>query len=185
MAVLGYILLWLGVGLLALFAFALITPVQVRGYLRSAPDLSYRIDLRIFGGLLPALPLADSRRPRRPMRKSRKTKKARSKNRKLPRGVAALIPELIKDLLGVIMIEHLRVDAAFGLADPAQTGQLYGVLSPLQFAVPLPNQLTVSLRPDFSRPCFAAELDGALHFTAAALLPPLGRFAWRAFGPGR
>lgn len=170
------------VALVALVVLVLVTPVRVQAQLRSTPHWHYRVDAWLLGGLSPRLPLVDSRRPRKPKLRKPKPKTTR---RAAPDGIANALPRLIKELLQVVHLEELRLDAGFGLPDPADTGQLYGCLAPLQYAGFLPEQTNVSLRPNFTGQSFDCALDGSAHFTAAALLPPAVRFGWRVYGPGR
>lgn len=181
---LAAILFWVIVALVAVLVLVLVTPVRVQAQLRTAPRLNYRVDAWLLGGLSPRLPLVDSRRPRKPKVRKRKPKR-KTARRGAPDGMAKALPRLIKELLQVLHLEELRLDAAFGLPDPADTGQLYGCLAPLQYAGLLPDRVTVSLRPDFAGRSFDGACDGTVRFTAAALLPSAVRFGWRVFGPGR
>lgn len=181
---LAAIVIWMIVALFALLVLVLVTPVRVRAQLRSAQHWHVRVDAWLLGGLSPRLPLVDSRRPRKPRMRQPKPKR-KTKNHAAPQGMAKALPRLIKELLQVVHLEELRLDAGFGLPDPADTGQLYGCLLPLQYAGFLPRQASIFLRPDFSGRSFDCEIDGTARFTAAAMIPPAIRFGWRAFGPGR
>lgn len=189
------ILLWLLLVLLVLLAGVLLTPVRLRGHIRTAPQLSYRVEVRVLGGLTPAFALVDSTRQHKPAAdKAAAQKKPRSKKPKKKmarRGfkngarMAAAFPRLFSDLFRTIHLDFLSVDGEIGLDDPADTGRLYGWLTPLQFAVVPPANIDVSLRPNFEHPGLAGEAEAAVHLTAAALVPPAVRFAWHAFGPRR
>jgi hypothetical protein len=182
------ILLWCVVALLLLLAGLLVIPIRLRAKVRTSPDLSYRIEARALGGWAPGIPIADSARPRKTdIRKPKKEPSGKKRRRRVVGGARMLsaAPEFLSGLLGAIHFEHLKLDAEFGLNDPADTGQVYGCLTPLQFGALSGPGRFVSLRPNFERACFAGELDAALHFTIAAFLPPALRFAWRVFGPAR
>ncbi len=188
MTLLLTILLWCVLALLALLVALLVTPVRLRAHLRTSPDLSYRIEARALGGLAPGIPIADSTRPRKAVTpKQKKKPHLRKRRRRMTGGTRMLsaAPELLSGLLRPIHIDHIKIDAEFGLNDPADTGQLYGYLAPLQFGAPSGAGRFVSLRPNFERACFVGELDAALHFTPAAFLPPALRFAWHALGAAR
>ena len=184
MAMLAAIVFWVIVAFVAVLVLVLVTPVRLKAQLHSAERWHYRVDAWLLGGLSPRLPLVDSRRPRKPKVRQPKPKR-KTAGRAAPAGMAKALPRLIKELLQVVHLEELRLDAGFGLPDPADTGQLYGCLVPLQYTGFLPHQASISLRPDFTGRSFDCELDGTARFTAAALLPPAIRFGWRAFGPGR
>ena len=188
MATILTILLWCTVALVLLLVGLLVTPIRLRASLRASPDLSYRIEARVLGGWAPGIPVADSARSRKAhTRKPKKEPSGKKRRRGVVGGSRMLsaAPEFLSGLLGAIHFEHLKLDAEFGLNDPADTGQVYGCLTPLQFGAFAGPGRFVSLRPNFERACFAGELDAAVHFTIAAFLPPALRFAWRAFGPAR
>lgn len=191
MATVLSVLFWVFIVLIAILAGAFVTPVRLRGQLRTAPRLSYRVEASGFGGLSPRLPLLDStwreQRSKKRAKAGRPGKAgARKKSGKGFVGrakVGSAIPGLLADLLGTIHVEALNLDAEFGLPDPVGTGQLYGCLTPLQYALPLPQCAVISLRPDFSGAGFSGDASVSLRFTPAALVPPVIRFVWRAFGP--
>ena len=188
MATILTILLWCGGVLLLLLIVLLVAPVRLRVRLRTSPDLSYRIEARALGGWTPGIPIADSARPRKAdTRKPKKKPSVKKHDRRISGGARMMsaAPEFLSGLLSAIHFEHLKLDADFGLNDPADTGQLYGCLTPLQFGAVSGRRTIVTLRPNFERACFAGDLDAALRFTIAAFLPPALRFAWRVFGPAR
>jgi len=84
-----------------------------------------------------------------------------------------------------IHVSELSVDADYGLNDPAETGQLSGLLMPLQYAHLLPRRVSLNLRPDFTQSCLKGTLTAGIHVTVAAFFIPIMRFGWRAFGPVR
>lgn len=182
------ILLWCVLVVLALLVGLIVTPVRLRAHLRAAPHLSYRIEARVLGGLTPGIPIADSTRTRK-VGASRQKKKphGRKPRRRVGGGTRMLsaAPDLLSGLLRAIHFDHLKIDAEFGLGDPADTGQLYGLLAPLQFGAPSGAGRFVSLRPNFERACFAGEVEAALHFTLAAFVPPALSFVWHALRPAK
>lgn len=182
------ILLWCVIVLFLALTVLLVTPVRLHARLRTAPDLSYRIEARALGGWAPGIPLADSARPgKADTRRPKKKRPARKRSGRMAGGARMLsaAPEFMSGLLRAVHFEHLKLDAEFGLGDPADTGQLYGYLAPLQFGLFSGAGKVFSLRPNFERACFVGEMDAAVRFTIAAFLPPAVRFAWRVFGPAR
>lgn len=182
------ILLWLILILLVILAGALLTPVKLRLHLRSSPSLKFRIEASAFGGVTPHVRILDSTRRRKHEEKKPKKKKTKARSKRSFAGgtrLVAAIPRLLSDILSAFHVDYLNVDAEFGLPDPADTGHVYGCLTPFLYGAPLPAKVVVSLRPDFNRACFAGEMDASLHITPAALLPPAVRLAWRAFGPSK
>ncbi len=185
------VLLWLLAGLLALVLVLLATPMRFRLVVRSAPAMRARVTVAAAGGLLPGIALYDSARaseetaapPEPGRRKPRKSRRSGRTGAGPRVGKAAI--RLLPDLVRRIHLDHFIADAAFGFDDPADTGLVFGLATPLLYGTAGHRKIEAKLRPDFSGAHFDGTLDTALHITPVALLPPALRFAWRAFGPGR
>ena len=67
------------------------------------------------------------------------------------RGLVPRILKLVRDLLSQVEIKAFYANGEFGLDDPADTGALYGVLSPALYAAAGAGY-DVSVRPDFLHP---------------------------------
>lgn len=172
--------------LLLLASVVLTTPVKLAFTVRTSPRWQLKIAARLLGGLMPAILIHNSARRRR----KKKTPKAKKKRLammprhamvRVPRVIAAA-PRLLAGLLRPIYLERLTVDADIGLADPADTGQLFGLLSAVNYSRPPTSAVSLLVRPDFARPCVSGELDAELSFIPLAFIPPGVRFAWRVFG---
>ena len=193
MALLIAIILWLLLVMLALVCLALITPVLVRVHLTTLPQFAYRVEMRALAGLAPRLTLAQG--PRKgPVTKPKakhnpkttKPKRRRIPSRKRSHGaVVRALPTLIVGIVHRIHLAKLDIDADYGLGDPAETGRLCGLLMPLQYAGPIPANVSLDLRPDFTKPSLNGNLTAVVRVTVAALLIPITQFAWRAYGPRR
>lgn len=189
MAALITIIVWLLVVVLALVGAVLITPVFVRVHLTTTPQLAYRIEVRALAGLAPRLTFV--RRPRKAATAKSEKKRVPPKQQKTTSrtrasgSVVRAVPLLIREVLGRFQVTQIHIDADYGLSDPADTGQLSGLLMPLQYASPMPASVSVNLRPDFTRSCLNGSLTTIFRFTVAALLIPASRFAWRVYGPLR
>ena len=186
MALLIAIILWLLLVMLVLVCLALITPVFVRVHLTTLPHFAYRVEMRALAGLVPRLTVAQGPVGRPKAKHSSKT--AKPKRRRIPsrkRGHGAAVqalPNLIGGILQRIHLTKLHIDADYGLGDPAETGRLCGLLMPLQYAGPIPATVSLNLRPDFTKPSLNGSLTAIVRVTVAALLIPVARFAWRAYG---
>jgi len=181
------VLLWVVGVVVAILAALILTPIRVHARVSTSPRLRYRVEVRVLGGMAPRFAFTSREGPRKPKLKKLAPKKKKRKKagiRLYGGGKASAILDLIGGILAAIHFEHLKLDTEFGLPDPADTGQIYGFLTPLQFALPLPQDGLVTLRPNFAEACLKAEADAALRFTVAALFPPVARFAWRVMGPG-
>lgn len=182
------IFIWL-VGFLAvILAGLLVTPVDLRAYLSNSPQPVYRIDARFVAGLAPKVTILDSARRTTPA--ARKPKKNSDptgrKSHVFGRpGRVAAITRFISGLIGAIQLRHLNLEIEFSLHDPADTGQIYGSLTPLQYGGWPAQGLSISLRPNFEHVCFYGKVDASVRVTAVSLMLPCIQFAWYAFGPRR
>lgn len=190
--------LWIFLTALALLVSAaaavLATPIRLGFTVRTKPQWQLRVAARLLGGLTPAIPIHDSSRravkvKRRPGRRTgaKGKRQARTRRPKAARVVRAVraTPRLLGDLLRPIHLTRLAVDADVGLADPADTGQLFGLFTALRYARPSGSTISVDVRPDFTGPRASGRLDAELSFIPVAFVPPGVRFAWRVFGPHR
>lgn len=193
MALLIAIILWLLLFMLALVCLALITPVFVRVDLTTWPQFAYRVEMRALAGLAPGLTVAQGPRtgPVAKPKAKHSPRTARPKRRRIfsrKRGHGAAVralPTLIAGILHRIHLTKLHIEANYGLGDPAETGRLCGLLMPLQYAGPIPATVSLDLCPDFTKPSLNGRLTAVVRVTVAALLIPVTRFAWRAYGPQR
>jgi hypothetical protein len=190
--------LWILLAVLAiplvLLIAVLVTPVQIGCIAHSATGGRLMIGVRLFGGLTPSIRLYDSARrnvrKKPPKAKQKKEKKKEKKKKKTKRAHQGLThvrrtiaePQLLMDLLKPIHIERLAIDADIGFADPADTGQLYGLLIPMIHSGLLASPVSIAVRPDFSGARLSGEIVAKLSFIPIAFLPPAVRFAWCVWG---
>ena len=175
--------------LLALLIGLAVTPVRIRFVASASPSWRLRVGARLFGGLMPTIPVYDSARRDAPTRKQPAQPDAgRRKARPAPHKDHGLIPRMLRaaprlafELLGTIHLTRLAVDADVELADPADTGQLYGLLAPFLYGRSHADSL--NLRPDFTGPRLEGRALAELSVIPAAFVPPGVRFAWRVYGP--
>lgn len=174
--------------LLLLVGVVLATPVKLAFTMTTSPQWRLKIVARLLGGLTPAIAIHDSVRHqqlrRAPRAKKKKATRSRRRSGWIPRAVAAT-PQLLAGLLRPVHVERLAIDADIGLADPADTGQLFGMLTTANHALPRPPRVSIVVRPDFSGSRASGELDAALSFVPLFLILPGVRFAWRVFRPLR
>lgn len=186
MSVVLAIILWFIIAMLGLLGLLLITPVLLRVHLTNSPKFAYRVEILAVGGLAPRVTLAQGPRQDTVALQKKQAKPKRRRSSRPKRGYGAVIwalPELMRDMLRHIHLAELHIDADYGLGDPADTGELSGLLIPLQYAHPLPASVSLNLRPVFTQPCLKGSLTTAVRVTVAAFLVAILRFAWRAFGP--
>ncbi|WP_417207384.1 hypothetical protein [Antarctobacter sp.] len=161
------VLFLLGVLLLAL-------PVQVQFLAEYEGRARMRLRLVLLDGHAPGIALVDSWRLPGPKRKAAQKKQGTPSESRPPAGA---ILKLIMEVLGCIRIRRLRVQGIVGLADPADTGHLFGALCPLRYGLPA-GVAAIDVVPEFSGPHLEGRAEGVLSVTPLALVPPLMRFGW-------
>lgn len=173
-------------GVAAVAVAAMATPVRLGLVMRTEPEWHVDAVMRLFAGLTPPIPLRDADRARKEKKKKAKPKKKRRDRSRmavrLPRILAA-VPRLLIDLITVIHVDRLAVDAEIGFDDPADTGQLFGLLYAVRYARRSDSPVSIDVRPDFTQRRFSGAIDAEVRFVPVAFVPPGVRFAWRAFGP--
>ena len=170
----------LGALLVVLLVFGA-TPLVCEFRLSRDPGLRFRVRLSFLGGRTPAIVIVDSSRPRKSRDKPKKTTPKRDRARRRGRRITlGTITDLVWQVLAAIHIRHLSAKGRFGTGDPAETGQIYGLLTPLIYGfAPTAPRLEIDVTPVFDAPCLDGDLSGQVELVPFALLPPVARFGWR------
>ncbi|MBV2358842.1 DUF2953 domain-containing protein [Thalassococcus sp. CAU 1522] len=175
---LGALLAGLGAALLAV----LVLPVELRFVAERAGHARLRVQLGLLGGGVPWITLSDTDRPRKarrpkpPRPASRDRRRGKDTGRRRP-PVGAIL-RFARDLLRVVRIRSLRVAGTFGFDDPADTGQLYGLIAPLRFGIAGCRRVELDIAPEFSGACLQGRAEGALRLRPVRLVPPAMRLGW-------
>lgn len=167
--------------LLAALAMVLMSPVRLLLCAQSEPHFQLVVRASILGGLVPVISLFDSdhKKPNeKPKPKKKTTRQQHRKNVKPRLAWAGALPKLLVSLWQALTIEHAAVQAVFGLDDPADTGALFGRLTPWIYGLPPTMHAQLDLQPDFSRTRLTGNLDAAVRFTPIRLVPIVLRFGW-------
>jgi hypothetical protein len=85
------------------------------------------------------------------------------------RGVVPRLRRLLIDLLSQLHWENLYLHVEFGFDDPADTGRVYGLLSPLLVAM-AGTGIEVRCEPDFGRTCLAGSVEAAFRLRPIAII---------------
>ena len=177
------ILLWILVLAITAVGVVLVMPHDIVLRIRTLPSPALTVSVQPFSGRLPPFALVDTGRRRTAKAKVRSRPKPRKgqRNQRGP-GIRFVreIPGLVAGLVSAFHIIGLRIDLAFGLGDPAETGQLYGALAPLAYGFSGKSGVDISLRPDFSEVVLSGEIDARLRVRIVAWIFPLVRFVWRS-----
>lgn len=190
MIVLWAILTLIAVVLLVL-GVLLATPMHLRLIAEAGANARLRAEVRTLWGLSPRLSVDSAtggsgvRPPKR-----RRTPRAEAKPEKRRSGgvepekilrVLRALPDALMTAFGRIHVDRLRLRAAFGFDDPADTGQAFGLLTPLAYGLPS-DRVEIGLEPDFERRRFEGTADLSLRLTPLAVAWPvlrLGLLIWR------
>ena len=98
-------------------------------------------------------------------------------------GLAGRLAMLVVESVRSLGWQRGRIFLRFGLEDPADTGELYGILVPALAVLPRPPGLSVEFQPEFAGSRFEAEAKGLGRLVPARAVVALGRFALSR--PGR
>ena len=183
MPVILMILLWVLGLLLLVVALAVATPLRLRLSAKSDPTWRSRVVARPFAGMCVPITIYDSTRPHEQKPQKEKTPVKSRTKRKSRRSINAealrLIPATIGQMLRQIHVDNLLIDGEFGTGDPAETGQIFGQLTPFIYA----NNLDIRLRPNFAVACLRGRAEAQLSVIPIRFLWPLAALIWHAFGP--
>lgn len=181
---------WAATGILIALVLTVVaiacTPVRVTADIDSErrPALSFRI--AILGCLLTVYSTkrssvdAKARESRRASAKGRGKLATTNLVARTPYIVRAA-PRFICGIVRRVRLEAMRADVSFGLPDPAETGTLYGALTPIALLLGTRASARVTLRPDFAKAVLKGRGHLAARFTPIALAPPVLAFVWTVF----
>lgn len=115
--------------------------------------------------------------------KKKKSRKAmiRIISRLITRSLLARIKKFVLEILSCMQIKNFRADFSMGTGDPADTGILFGFLSPLLISLPNTLNFYVLLEPDFSpEPVIRGTSLGQVRLIPARLVWALLKliFSW-------
>ncbi|MCP5191319.1 MAG: DUF2953 domain-containing protein [Pseudomonadales bacterium] len=178
-------LLWALAGLLLLLVVLLAIPVELKFDLRhwEGERKSSATLVWLFGAV--SFPLVS--RARTKPEQPRKVAKAKEAHRRTASGrVLSMLQtegfpgrllQLARDLPRRIRIRDLSLDARLGLDDPADTGQLWGVVGPLAALLATSRAMQGSIQPDFAAEVFEYQGQGHVSFIPIQVLALLLFFA--------
>lgn len=185
-----WVLLALAGGLLLIVAIVVATPAHLRLVAEVGEHSGFRAEVRTLWGLSPRLKLegggggAASERPRRRRRRAKRKRTGKKRGGMSAERVLRVlnaVPEALSTALRRVRIDRLRLRAVFGFDDPADTGQVFGLLTPLVYGLPW-ERVDIGVEPDFDGRRFDGSAEISLHFTPIAVAWPvlrLGMMVWR------
>ena len=187
------------VGLLFLLIVIVVaTPMHLRLVAEAGDRFDVEAEVRVLWGLAPRLSLKAERHGHRVAKVLRKPRKRKPVRRHEPQEehdvgdritaaevsrLLTALPEAVLIALRRIHLDRLSLRAVFGFDDPADTGQVFGQLTPWIYGVPR-ERCDVQVRPDFDRKRFEGSAEVAVHLTLLAVAWPLLRLVLLIRGGG-
>ncbi|MEL6955001.1 MAG: DUF2953 domain-containing protein [Pseudomonadota bacterium] len=162
----------------------LATPLRLEGQLNWPSKAPLTVRLKLLGGLTPWIKLPSIPEAAKKPRKEPKERAWRPSAASISR-MAGAAPSLIGACFKRIQFGPAEADLEFGFDDPAETGQLFGHLSPLLHGGGPVLPIALTVRPNFQGQVFAANASGSLSLTPITLVPPLIGFAGKVWWPWR
>lgn len=121
-----------------------------------------------------------------PAKKTKARTKKKKKTRKvtvraiphlISRSFLARVRKFVWEIMGCIHIKTFQVDFSMGTGDPADTGILFGFLSPFILSLPDSGNFYILLKPDFSTdPVMEGKSTGQVRLIPARLVWVLLKF---------
>ena len=176
-------ILWAVFGLLGFLLLVVVlvvgTPMRVRFVGSYNKKLNLLTEIRLLWGLSPRLRIPFGRQKTERTKRVRPPSKKRAKRRRRTsfssEGVADLLTsawDTLSRMFGRIHVDVFRVSGAFGFDDPADTGRVYGLITPAVYGLGS-ETCQMSVEPDFSRRRFEGQAEIELRFTPIAVLWPV------------
>ncbi|MEW5756681.1 MAG: DUF2953 domain-containing protein [Pseudomonadota bacterium] len=101
-------------------------------------------------------------------------------------GMPGRLVRFARDMLRQIRVREMKLHLDLGLDDPADTGRLYGILSPMLILLQQVPRVDMRLQPDFTQAVFMVTGRGHIRVIPLAVLRVMLGFllsptCWRAF----
>jgi len=185
-----FLSIFLVLALLLLFLL-LLTPVDLEGRMvwDERPETRIRIGW-LFGLVYKDLGGEEEEKESEPSEDDEKKKKKKIDGREVLQiirieGMPGRLEELVTGLIGALRIRFFRVHLRVGLADPADTGRLLGLLWSMIASLEAFFPMDAKIEPNFYEEVFGAEMAGVVRVWPFRAAPPVVRFlltrpAWKA-----
>lgn len=169
--------------LLVLLVAAVLLPWHLRLEGRTRPP-GLRAELHLLAGRAPGIPLKRRKARRDKATKRKKPAEDRPPSRK-PSGADRLrrlrrlhgFGPLLSGIVAAFRIKQVDLRGRVGLPDPADTGLVWGQLTPLIYGLDGPMR-HIRIAPEFSGACFDLTARGEIAFLPWRLIGAVTRFAW-------
>lgn len=177
------VLFWLLITAVIVFAAALVLPFAVKiEAIGDGARFRVRVGVQPFGRLGPMLRFS---KPRAGAKTDRPSTRPSAKRSRYIHRIPQAGLRLLSDLIRLVRIRKISVDARFGCGDPADTGQIFGLLSPLLYGASGLQRTELRVEPVFEQATLSGRAALELSFVPITLLVPALRFGVAVFGPSR
>ncbi len=178
------VLLWLLVAVAVIFAAALVMPLAIRVQASVGEHVRWGLWLQPFGRFGPVIPVR-GRRKKSASKPKPPTRKPGKRSWRKMRRVPSAGMRLMSDVLSIVHFRGLSLDLRFGCQDPADTGHLYGLMTPVLYGSSGIPKTELHVVPVFDRAEFNGEARLEMFFVPMSLVPPILRFGWSLMRPER
>jgi hypothetical protein len=174
------------ISLIVLLVFLSSIPLGMSFKLDTDDRPVFRLQVRWFFDLLrkPIVPRkekidlsAKKAKTRSKKKKKRRKLTVRAVSGLLNRSLLARVRRFLGEILRCLHVKNFQADFSLGTGDPADTGILFGILSPLVLSLPHFRNFSVFLEPDFSPdPVMRGKSSGQVRLVPARLVWALLKF---------
>lgn len=164
--------------ILLLIIVLLCLPLHLNLQFNSQAKPSVEFKVALLGGAL-SVPMKSNGKTDKSPKPKKKPSISKKRRAKLDiRPLLRHLPQLMSRLFNLIKFEMLRATIGFGFDSPADTGMVYGMLTPFERVFGNKTNRQIVLHPDFDRAKFESTGHIAARFTPITIVPPLLGFGW-------
>lgn len=165
------------VALMAVVVAILAIPIDIAFTVQRQDKIQGRVTIGWLFGLvqIPVQPKGGVARPAAP-KKDKRTRKQHGPHTwamLYSKGFLNRLIRLLRRLRDCIHISHLRLHVLLGLADPADTGQLWGLIGLLALTFPAPAGTDLAIQPEFTGATFKIDGEGVVRIVPIEIMATL------------
>ncbi len=147
-------------GILLFFVFILAVPFDLVFHFEKDVDFKWRVTVRWMFGLIDKDIGGKKKEPEEKKKKKSNIKPLIAMLRST--GFLRKSLKFIKDSIRLVKVHELKIEFRVGLGDPAETGMLFAVITPILFYMKSLHSLEVNIQPDFEHENLHGYFNGDL-----------------------
>lgn len=165
-------------GVLTFIILLLTVPIDIAFNVEK--DVAFRSKVRV--GWMFNLVGRDIKRKKKPKKEKPKEKKRRRRIKPFiamirSRGFLRRLLRLVRDIFRISHLREFRLDLRIGLSDPAETGMLFGAITPVLVQLRTFTPLDIRILPDFEQTGLQGYVKGDLRIFPIQLIFVVTLFA--------